>query len=142
MELKNTDAARRLAKLAFSISGSRLTSRANNVGYLYMAAGDFDEAKMWFDSARQYERNSSQQLLNYNMGVLYAMRGDYREALRYWVEAGEGAPVEAACVYRVMRDEGGGLKFEEVYYPASVSELVTEAVEVVGGMVEEKPRIH
>jgi hypothetical protein len=41
-----------------------------------------------------------------------------------------------------MRDEGGGLKFEEVYYPASVSELVTEAVEVVGGMVEEKPRIH
>jgi len=77
VEQKNPSRAMELVKLAFLISPTRQTPEANSAGYLYMADGDFEEAKRWFEAGAQYQvGDDDMQLLKYNLGVLCALSAD------------------------------------------------------------------
>jgi Flp pilus assembly protein TadD len=118
-----------LAKIAFTISPSRATPEANNVGYLHMANGDFDEAKRWFEAGAQYNVDEDQQqLLHYNFGVLSALSGQIEDA-RHHLRRAKEHPVksEASCAYELSFVDGK-LKQEEVYDPRSLDELSDRAI--------------
>jgi hypothetical protein len=130
IEQKNSERAKQLARLAYEISGSRMSSSANNVGYLYMVSRDIGEASLWFKAAEQYGREEDAQLLKYNMGVLACMTGELDEAVRLFSRSTSEALTEAGCVLRVD-EEGGSLVFNEVFDPASIGDLAKEAIELV-----------
>jgi tetratricopeptide (TPR) repeat protein len=141
VEEKNPVRAMELAKTAFTISPTRATPEANNVGYLYMAAGDFEEAKRWFQAGTQYNVDEDeQQLLQYNFGVLCALSGEVVEARRYFDNAKQ-CPIksEAACTYELLI-ESGTLTYKEVFDPRSLDELADGALETIEQLSAEHPQ--
>jgi tetratricopeptide (TPR) repeat protein len=131
--------ARIIAEAAFSMSGSRLTGHANNIGYLFMDAGEYAEARLWFEAAAQYADEDFEQLLQYNMGVLDALTGDFDSARRHFVQAKESHYTDASCVYRLFVD-GGVLRHEEVSDPKSIETLADEAMRIIDSFVQADPR--
>jgi hypothetical protein len=123
--------ARRFASTAFAMSGSRLTPDANNIGYLYMAGGDFDEAKLWFEAARQYSADPNDaQVLHYNLGVLAAIKGELVQAKEQFVLAKRSMEGDAVCACRLLLEDGK-LRHEEILHPKSVASLVDEGLKVL-----------
>ena len=136
---KDHEGAKRIAETAFAISQSRLTPEANNIGYLYLSIGEYDEARKWFEAARQYDvQQEDLQLVEYNFGVLSAMMSDIPEALRHLRASLTFEEAEVSCVYRVYRSESK-LLFEEIFQPKSVSELAKEAIETIESMQQTSP---
>lgn len=131
LDERDTVKAKHLVETAFRISGSRMTQDANNVGYLYMACGEFDEAKLWFLAAKQYLTDDDKQLLEYNMGVLAALTHDYARAIFHFNESIRSQiSMDAACVYKLSIVDGH-LVHEEVLDPPSISSLAKNALEVL-----------
>lgn len=135
---KDKSTARRMAEGAYALSGSRLHTEANNVGYLYMAEGNFEESSLWFMAARQYANEGLEGLLEYNIGTLAALSGDFRQARIELGKVSDREVEQVACVHRLLVVDGK-LRSEEVESPKSLVELANEAlnamdaVEVVGG---------
>jgi tetratricopeptide (TPR) repeat protein len=132
---KNVTRAMELARIAFIISPSRATPEANNVGYLYMANGDFDEAKLWFQAGAQYSIDEdARQLLEYNFGVLCALSGEIEAARQHLNRAKQHMPIsEASCAYQLYLDEEK-LAYREVFDPRSIGDLATEALDAISQM--------
>lgn len=140
---KDSSKARRLAEMALAISGSRLTEHANNIGYLYMAVGNSQEAKLWFEAARQYGGDpEGDQLLAYNCGILSALTGDLEDARRRLEEAKAHAQQmqhsHLLCVYRLFVHDGRP-QFEEVAEPKSLLPFVEEALSALDKLGETGP---
>jgi tetratricopeptide (TPR) repeat protein len=129
-EERNPARAMELAETAFKISPSRSVPEANNIGYLYLSYGNYDEAKLWFQAAAQYDLDEDdRQLLDYNMGVLSALSGHHSEAGEHFRRAKEAAvKSEASCVYQLNLVDGK-LAHEEIFDPQSLDSLAAQALD-------------
>lgn len=141
VQRKDKEGAKRMAESAFALSESRLHGEANNVGYLYMDASDFEEASLWFKAARQYGTESLDNLLQYNIGVLAAITGDIPAARAELAQVTDKDVENIACVSRLSFD-GGEIKREEVEYPKSLVALADEAISVLEQMEIGKAVLH
>jgi|tagenome__1003787_1003787.scaffolds.fasta_scaffold20868478_3 hypothetical protein len=100
-----------------------------------MAAGDFEEAKRWFEAGAQYHVDDDEiQLLEYNFGVLSALTGQTQTAREHFNKAKNCAiKSEASCAYQLhIRD--GKLGYEEIFDPKSIQELADQAFATVSEM--------
>jgi tetratricopeptide (TPR) repeat protein len=132
VEERNREEAKRIAETAFAISASRISPDANNIGYLYLAIDDFEEARRWFQAARQYDvEGADEQLLEYNFGVLSALTGDEASAIRHFQAVRKfNDETDVSCVYRLYA-EHDRFCHEEVFSPGSLAVLAGEAIEAM-----------
>lgn len=131
VDSRNIERAKRLAETAFAISGSRMSPDANNVGYLYMATGDYREARLWYHAAQQYASEDERQLLEYNMGVLSALIGDLSAAREHLLAALTSKEFnDVSVVYRLFVQDGK-IEYAEVFDPISMPTLINQAMEAV-----------
>ena len=132
---RNSARAMELAKTAFQISPSRSVPDANNIGYLYLSHGDYEEAKLWFQAAAQYELDDDDyQLLEYNLGVLAALSGRLQEARDHFNRAKQHTvKSEARCVYQLNLCDGK-ITSEEVFDPRSLDALAEQAINSLEGI--------
>jgi tetratricopeptide (TPR) repeat protein len=129
LEEKNLERAKFYAQTAFAVSGTRAMGSANNIGYLYLTLENFDEAKLWFEAAREFEsEEDDKQIISYNLGVLNALIGNLEVARQEFARACSEEDSGAACIYRVSGTDGK-VSIEEVFDIDSVGALSREALD-------------
>ncbi len=115
---------------------------ANNVGYLYMAVGEYNEAQEWFSAARDFSSEEDLQLLSYNEGVLAVIKKDYTLAATHFKEAFESPhPTEAVCLYEVYLSSGQ-IMIREVFQPKPIVEMAKAAIEILQGVSSSADILH
>ncbi len=119
------------AKTAFRLQQSRLHANANNVGYLYLDHGDFEEARLWFQAALQYADPDELQLHLYNSGVLYGLVGETPSALLDLKRALDHKEVDPECVH-ILRKDNGKIDSYEVINPPSLNTIINDTITLLG----------
>ena len=98
---------------------------ANSLGYLTLASNDLDRPQELFETAeRLYTDSRHKALPHYNLGVLYAKRGDTRHALDHFEAVADwlgDTDVEQRTMSRLivprLTADGSALDFEELVDP-------------------------
>lgn len=124
---KDKERARTTAAGVLAITNSRLHSESNNVGYLYMDYGDYEEANRWFEAAAQYAAGEMEQILQYNVAVLHCLQGNYAAARSAFSIVENLRTVDVSCVHRIFVSDDT-LRHEEIETPPSLVELSREAI--------------
>ncbi|WP_320188250.1 tetratricopeptide repeat protein [Agrobacterium rosae] len=128
---ENKAMALTLASAAFRLQQSRLHAESNNVGYLYLDAGNYEEAELWLQAASQYGDDDGLQLLHYNKAILYAMTGKYPAAIFELERAKGEKDMSAACAFVISVGESGTLIKTEVQSVPSITVLIAGAISVL-----------
>ncbi|MGV3551146.1 hypothetical protein [Rhizobium sp.] len=131
VERRDKKRALDMARAAFSLQESRLHANANNVGYLYMDLGEYDEARRWLQAAKQYGDEEELQLVTYNIATLSALKGDYSAALFELRQAKEMKEAAASCVYKMAKGSDQMIKIIEILDPPPLGSLIDEAIKAI-----------
>jgi tetratricopeptide (TPR) repeat protein len=78
------DTAYTLYQKALLLNSTYQEAVINNLGVMFVYRGDWDKAKASFSEA--LSANPDYKPALFNLGLLYYMRGDEKEALRYWTK--------------------------------------------------------
>lgn len=83
-DIEKLQEAKKLFDKAVEIESNNFVA-LNNLGAWYLTHGDYTTAEKFLK--KSYKLDSTQNGVNYNLGVLHAMRGEYEKAHRHFEEA-------------------------------------------------------
>ncbi len=118
--------AKEMAEAAFILVESRLHPEANDVGYLFLDAGDLPEADLWFQAALKYD-DECPRLLHYNIGILKALQNNYEEARKHLDIALKSPDMAASCVHTIEVN-GDDIATKELDNPTTLEPLIQQAL--------------
>jgi tetratricopeptide (TPR) repeat protein len=78
------DTAYTLYQKALLLNPAYQEAVVNNLGVMFVYRGDWDKAKSSFSEV--LSANPDYKAALFNLGLLYYMRGDEKDALRYWIK--------------------------------------------------------
>lgn len=134
VEKSNVQEALFHANLSQRYNSNPDPSVSNNLGYLYMSVGDLDKARNLLEKAvGSYKEPHESALPNYNLGILEAKCGNFKNALekiKLCIEQTENYSKETwrrkcACLF-IPKAINGKLKLEEIKEP-DLLEVAREA---------------
>ncbi|MDD2364548.1 MAG: tetratricopeptide repeat protein [Desulfuromonadaceae bacterium] len=95
------------ADLACNFNEALDANAANNIGYVYMALGEFDSAVKMFNTAiKQDDKHNTKQLAYYNLGVLEIYASNILKSVEYFTKCIDeieihGGSSECACIFLI-----------------------------------------
>jgi len=133
VEEANVDKALVHAKLLYRYNPNPEPSTSNNLGYFFMSVGDLDKARNLLENAaNSYKEPHESALPNYNLGVLEAKCGRFKEALAKinlsieQIKDTSKGKREMSCLF-VPEIINGKLEFREVREEPDLLEVASEA---------------
>jgi len=129
----NVDEALLHANLSYRYNHNPTPDESNNLGYLFMSIGDLDKARnLLEEAANSYKEPHESALPHYNLGVLEAKCGNFKEALakiNLSIEQIKGTSKgkrEMSCLF-VPEVINGKLEFKEVREKPDLLEVACAA---------------
>lgn len=144
IEKANVEEALFNANLSYRYNPNPDFPMVNNLGYLFMSVGDLDKARdLLCKAVNSYKEPYELALPNYNLGILEAKCGNFKNALEKielcikQLENVSKVKREMACLF-IPKITDGELKFEEIRKP-DLLEVANKAKSTLESFLNIKP---